>query len=525
MKAKSISNVIDRYNYSADLVEYLAIFKLDNGKTISENLTFGGICFWDVFAAELSHFHIPQVLLSKSRKVKNWHRIKPELIKVKYRFINFIQNRYSNKGCHNWANDKTILSLAFTNRMYIDILHPLIDHLGERKLASLTVLEDKKLKALNSLRVEGVIYHNLWQHWGNDMNIEVSEINNAIREINGHVQIPSVLSKILAEEHQYLLGNFIEFFNCFFNAYLPLAIPYFVVARHILTYHRPSVVLTTDTADSRTRIFTSLCIQMGIPCIDVQSGLAGDEAVEWRFLLANFAAVWGDSSKDVLLKQRVRPERIKVTGSPRHDLLINKDKEILSAERKKLGIPETNLVILLASTYHFKSTNHVDVRILHSMQLAISNAAVKRPEITLIVKPHPHEDVLETRRIFSKSDNILFVDKNIEINCLISLCDAFISYGSTATIDALVAGKFTVTPIFPGWLFSSDIFKESGATFVPETSEEIDYIFEAFTNGTYLKIKESLEFSRQVFINKYLFKPDGHASSRIATLVSELINS
>jgi hypothetical protein len=525
MKAKSISNVIDRLNYSADIVEYLASFKLDNGKTISETLTFEGICFWDIFAAELSHIHIPQVLLSHSINKNNWLWIKPELIKVKYRLGNVVKNKYSNKGCLNWPNDKTILSLAFTNRMYIDILNPLIDSLVKRKFASVTVLEDKKLKALNHLRVEGVIHQNIWQHWECDMNLEVSKITSAIKKIKGHVLIPAVLTKNLADEHQYLLSNFKELFYRFFNAYLPLAVPYFVVARHILTKHRPSVVITTDTADSRTRIFTSLCIQMGIPCMDVQFGLAGDEAVEWRFLLANYAAVWGDSSKDALLKQRVQSERIRVTGSPRHDLLINKDKDILYRERKKLGIPETNAVILLASTYHFKSTNHVDVRILHSMQLAISNAALKRPGITLIVKPHPHEDVLETRKLFSKSDNIVFVDKNIEINILIGLCDAFISYGSTATIDALVAGKFTVTPIFPGWLFSSDIFKQSGATLVPETSEEIDDIFESITNGTYRKIKETLEFSRQKFINKYLFKPDGHASSRIANLVSELICS
>jgi hypothetical protein len=521
-EARSISNVIDRLNYAADLVEYLAGVKLDNGKTISENLTIEGICFWEIFAAELAHIHIPQVLLSNSLTENFWHRIKPELIKVKYRLGNFIHNKYSTEGCHNWPEDNTILCLAFTNRMYVDILHPLIDHLVNWKLASVTVMEDKKLPAVKGLPVEGAVHQNLWQHWGDDMKGEVSKLNKAIKQIKIHLELPGILSNILAEEHQYLVSNFKELFDRFFNSYLPLAVPYVVVARHILIKHRPLVVLTTDTADSRARIFTSLCSRMGIPCMDIQFGLAGDEAVEWRFLLADYAAVWGDSSKEAMLKQKVRPDRIRLTGSPRHDLLINKGRGNLYAERKQLGIPESNAVILLASTYHFKSTNHADINVLHSMQSAISNAAAKTPGITLIVKPHPHEDVCETRKIFSKSDNIIFAQKNLDIKNLIRLCDAFVSYGSTATIDALIAGNFTICPIFPGWLFSSDIFKESGATLVPETSEEIENIFESIANGTYLRTKEDLESARQNFITKYVYKPDGHASSRIAALISEM---
>ncbi|NQV76101.1 MAG: CDP-glycerol glycerophosphotransferase family protein [Bacteroidetes bacterium] len=519
---RSISNVIDRLNYAADLVEYLAKVRLGNGRTIPENLTIDGICFWDFFTAELAHIHIPQVLLSEPLTENFWHRIKPELIKAKYHLGNFIRNNYNTKDCHTWPKDNTILCLAFTNRMYIDILHPLIDHLVNQHKASVTVMEDRSLIAIQNLPVKGTIYQTLWRHWDNGMAGEVSKLNMALDQIKIHIELPGILSNILPKEHQYLIPNFKELFNRFFNAYLPLAVPYVVVARHILSKHQPSIVLTTDTADSRTRIFTSLCNKMGIPCIDIQFGLAGDEAVEWRFLLADYAAVWGDSTKEAVLKQKVKPDRIILTGSPRHDLLINKDKGDLYAERKLLGIPESNAVILLASTYHFKNTNHADVHILHSMQIAISNAAANTPGITLIVKPHPHEDVRETRKIFKKSINIVFAEQNSDIKKLIRLCDAFVSYGSTATIDALVAGKFIICPIFEGWLFSSDIFKDSGAALVPETSEEIDCIFESIANGTYLKTKENLELARKNFINKYVYKPDGNASSRIAALISKM---
>jgi hypothetical protein len=252
--------------------------------------------------------------------------------------------------------------------------------------------------------------------------------------------------------------------------------------------------------------------------MDIQFGLAGDEAVEWRFLLADYIAVWGDSSRTAILKQKVQPHRILLTGSPRHDVLINKDKLDIIAERKQLGIPASNVVILLASTYHFNSTNHADVKVLHLMHSAISNAVTKIPGMTLIVKPHPHEDVRETRRYFSKSSNIVFVDKNMDIKNLIGLSDAFVSYGSTATIDALIAGILTVCPIFPGWVFSSDVFKESGATLVPETSEEIEGIFKEIADGTHTRWKNDLESGRQRFIKNFVFMPDGQASARIAEI-------
>lgn len=518
----AISNLVERLNYSADLVEYLTVVKLDNGKTVPESLTFDGICFWDFFTAELAHIHIPQVLLSKTLKLNMWHYIKPDLIKAKYRVNHILHNTFSVEGCSQWPNNSNVLCLAFTNRMYVDILQPLVGHLDDRKEVSVTVLEDKKLPALKDLPSGDVVYQSLWEHWASELKDESMMINRAISESGLHLELPVLLERILPEEYKNLVPNFEELFYRLFKAYLPLAVPYFVVARHILNKHRPSVVLTTDTADSRTRIFSSLCKNMGIPSIDIQFGLAGDEAVEWRFLLADYVAVWGDSSKNAILNQKVNRDRILLTGSPRHDILINANKLNIQVERRRMGIPEANSVILLASTYHFNSTNHADVKVLFLMHKAISNAAATIPGITLIVKPHPHEDVRETRKHFSTSVNIIFADKDLDIKNFIKISDAFVSYGSTTTIDALIAGTLTICPIFPGWVFSSDVFKDSGATLVPETEEEVYSIFEGIANGTFKSWKADLEENRQRFLKNFVFEPNGQASLRIAEIVTRI---
>jgi hypothetical protein len=104
---------------------------------------------------------------------------------------------------------------------------------------------------------------------------------------------------------------------------------------------------------------------------------------------------------------------------------------------------------------------------------------------------------------------------------LTKICDAFISFGSTATIDALIADKLTICPIFPGWVFS-DLFKNCGATLVPESDEEIISIFRMIANGSYHNIKARLEPARQDFLKRCVYRTDGMATARVEALALKL---
>ena len=91
------------------------------------------------------------------------------------------------------------------------------------------------------------------------------------------------MSTIIRDGDRCMWDRLEYVFNRFFRADLPLFVPQAVVAQHILKNHRPALVISPDVADPRTRVYTLLCRQMGIPCMEVQFGLAGDEGIEWQF--------------------------------------------------------------------------------------------------------------------------------------------------------------------------------------------------------------------------------------------------
>jgi len=522
-KNKPAINFTDTLNYSSSLVEKFGKSKLPNGETLAGTLTVEGISFWDVFSVEFAHSHIPTVLTSDVLSESILHRIIPYLSRLKHAVRDFVSNQHNTHGCSTWPTGKTFLFLGFTHRMYSDVLQPVVARLAMRKDCHVVVLSDQPWPDVKLSFAENCKYQTLWQHWNEQLGKQVSRLQKSIYQIVEDPQLLNVLLQMIPDADRALLTNFKNLFNRFFKAYLPRIVPQVVVARHILENHRPVMVITPDTADSRTRVYTLLCRHMSIPCMDVQFALTGDEGL-WRFLTVDCVAVWGDSSKEAMLKQKVSEERIIITGSPRHDCLVNLSKLEVKSKRAILGVPEKSAMVVLASTYYVKA--HVKhaylLKILDAMKHAVFEAADKTQGIYLVVKPHPSENVRQTRSLAGKYKNIIFVPQESDIRELTRICDAFISFGSTATIDALVAGKLTICPIFSGWV-ASDIFKNSGGTLVPESDEEIVNIFRMIANGSYHNIKARLEPARQDFLKRYVYRTDGMAAARIEALALKMV--
>lgn len=516
-------NLIYRLNYSANLVQRFGEYKFDNGVTIRDILTIDEISYWDLFTAELSHFHIPQIFLSKKGFRSKLDLIKPDLIRLKYSVAQTIKNRFYSNGCDKLMNNQSVAFLGFTNRMYIDILHPLISDFETIESISPVVFMDAHLPARKDFNLNNCNYQSIWRYSDKKSKLQVRLIRKKIKLKLDQFDIDSFMKNVLLEDDLVFLPNFISLFERVFRAYIPNSVIYILLAKQILQKHRPLIVVSPDTADSRTRVFSLLARNIGIPTLDIQFGLSGDEAVEYRFLLSEKVAVWGNSSKQAIIKQNIEEDRIVITGSPRHDILVNQKDLNLARIKRSLSIPNDSKVILLASTYNFKDKTHVDISILKSMQIAISEAVCDTEKIFLIVKPHPHEDVIETKQYFSKSTKIFFVEKDSDIRNLIMLCDAFISYGSTTTIDALIAEKLTICPIFPGWTFSSDIFRDSGATLNPTTKGEILQIFKLIANGNDQILIKNLARHRELFLKNYIYKNDGNSAKRINKLIISMI--
>lgn len=415
-----------------------------------------------------------------------------------------------------------MLCLAFTERMYREVLEPVVERVITRNAFSAVVLEDAVQSGKRYLSAGDCVYQSTSQHWDDHVQDRLRHLKHALAQVEKKFRTFNALAELQGGLNPGLCSALEQLFHLLFKGCIPLMAPQAILARHILEKHRPSIVLSPDTADSRTRVYALLCRQMGIPCLDVQFGLTGDEAIEWRFFAASAVAVWGNGPKQFLINHGVPEERIHVTGSPRHDSLVNPPTALLDAFHATFGQTGPRKIVVLASTYTDSAHgDFTDPDILRQMKLAIFRAADCSPGLLLIVKPHPHESVDETRALCGHCQNVLFAEKTSDIRSVIAVCDAFISFGSTATIDALIAGKLAVCPIFPGWPFS-DVFRDSGAVLVPQSAEEVMTLFKKLEKGNLLEQKAALGGARSEYLQEISHQLDGFASARIEKLVLEM---
>lgn len=518
---KPALNVTDILNYSASLVHKFAKYKLPGGETLTEKLTLEGIPFWDILSAELACYHIPIALGSDAPFGNILCRIRPYLSRSKHIGLDLFRSRKNTIGCSTWPHGISFLCLGFSNYIYRDVLQSVATLLVKHNNCQVVSLSDQPWRDTNSYSHHGHIFQTVWQHWNQQVGEQASKLQKELNLIERDLYASDTLPSLICDDNRCTWNGFQNLFSWIFRARLPRLIQQAVVARHILENHRPALVISPDVADPRARVYTSLCQRMGIPCLGVQFGLTG-AGIEWQYILEDKVAVWGETSKKDMLSQKVSEERIVITGSPRYDCLVNVTESEVKAKRSMLGISEERPMVVMASAYHMKSFDkYSDPEILYSMKRSVFEAADKTQGICLVVKPHPAENVRETRALAGKKKNIIFVSQNSDIRDLTRICDAFISFGSTATIDALVAGKLIICPIFPGWVFS-DTFKNPHAFLNPDSAEEILKLFQLIANGEHTSIMENIRYARQDILTSWVYRADGMASTRVAGLALQM---
>lgn len=513
-------NPITELNTAADLVEVFGNVRLENGLTLRQALTIEGFSFWDVFAPELSHSHMPKILASKTSP-NIFERTKPFIsliiIYVRRKIILF---RANNPFVQYKIN---VVCLAFTNQMYRDVMNPIVRRLDRYKHINTLVLNEGRRNGTDNKLSKRCHLKSIWSFWDNDLTNQSSKLEIAFFKVRKETKKFNVLLDALPEDMKCLSDNFKLLFEMLFHLYLPDIIPRFVIARKILTLYRPKIVISPDVADSRARVYTMLARQYGMKSLDVQFGLAGREAVEWRYLSSDYVAAWGKVSKEAMLNQGVPESRILVTGSPRHDYEFEISKEELTNQRQRLEVPVDVKLFVLASTYSIKTHDkYSDPKVLFKMKKAIFDCFKNTEGAFLVVKPHPVESESEVRAMIRGSANIIQVCKNSDIREMIRICDGFISFGSTATIDALIANKITICPLFPGWEFSA-FFKNSDAVVIPTSEFELNAVVRDISKG--LTPTSVLSSNARIkFLEQNIFSLDRKATLRIVELIFEMIS-
>ncbi len=515
-------DIVETLQNTTRLIKIWGEFCLPDGRTLSEVLTLDGIPLWDAFAVELARNYVPAALAADTRASYISQKVKPHLIRAKYGLRGFIRNRYCTHGCSSWPTGPTILCLGFTDYIYRDVLQPVATRLAGIPDCNVVSLSSNSWNKTNPSKYQDVLHQTVWEHWDQRVILQVSKLRKELLLIESDLHASNDLINIIRDDDRSLYKKLDCVFNRLLRADLPLLIPQAVVAQHILENHRPALVISNDVADPRTRLYTLLCRQMGIPSMEVQFGLAGDDGVEWQFLSADKVVALGDISKEAMLKHGIPAEKITITGSPRHDCLVNVPDAEVKSIRGKLGVPDARVMVLLASAYQLhKYDAYSNPELLHSMKRSLFEAADKTQDICLVVKPHPLEDVRETRALAGKLKNIIFVSQKSDIRELTRVCDGFVSFGSTSTADALISGKLVICPVFPGWIWS-DLFNSTGATLVPSSTTEILEIFQLLSKGAHKSVMAKLEPARQNFLANWIYRADGLAAARVSEIALQM---
>jgi hypothetical protein len=501
---------------AASLVGQWATRAPSGDASIRDALTVDGLSLWDVMAPELSLYYVPDSLAPRARPRSLRRILGPYLSALKYARPR--RESPNTSDCSRWPEGATALFIGFTPYLARDVLQPVIGLLRGSALTPVMLEAGSGISDTSA--------HSTHRHRDACAAEQGYRFAVSARQAAARVTGDPRYQQLFADDGRVLWPlvkpGIRKAFHIVASRLLPDTV---AVARHVLEVHRPAVIVSIDVADPRTRVYSALGAALGIPTVQVQSG--GDivtECVEWRFLMDAVVAAQGTAARQVLLQHGVPAHKIVVTGSPRHDRLTPADSEHVAEFRTRFSIPRGNRAVLFASSYSLQAfeNNLADtVALLRAMKQSMFAAVAAVPGVSLVVKPHPLENVAETRALTGDASRISFAEPSEDIRPLASACDAFFTLGSTATLDGIVLGKPTVCPAFPGWTIS-DLFIRTGAVVAPRSEPEIVATLREIAADGGADILRRHADRRREYLSSVVCEGGQGATRRIADLITQL---
>ena len=518
-----MAEIVNDLHRSAQLVKALGVSLLPDGRSLSDALTIDCIPYWEVFAVELSRIYLPHCLSGDGENGYFARRIKPTLVRAKYFARDLARLHKHRLQYPEQPASEAILFLDFSDHMSRDVVQPVVRYLADHQDRIITCLRDREWHTYAGTSPPNVLYRTTWNFWCDELRLKARGLRRQLGLIKKSLTKSRTLEQMVYAIDPDLWGIIQPALNRLLIGEFASLIRHGVLSRHILERQSPSLVIAGDIADPRTRIYILQCKAMGIPCLALQFGMIGPASIEWRFFPADLVAIWGEDSKERLISHGIPSSQIAITGSPRNDSLFNFPASEVPAIKNKLSIPEGHPVVLLASTFQLESYDkYSDPELLRAMKKAIFDSVDLFENIYLVVKPHPSEDENETKSFASTNPNVIFVARTEDIRELIKICDCFISFGSTATVDALLTNKLVVCPAFPGWVWSK-LFINTGAVHSPASPEEIRDFFKLISTDKHTALANQLAPARDQLVEHWIYRNDGLAAQRIANLALSML--
>jgi hypothetical protein len=506
-----------RFENSVKLFQSLRELKLPSGETLGNGLTCSSpVSLWDVVASYMVYYRFPLLWNENNsqRRLKVYLRPYRGLA-GRIRDAVTVHPRICNSACDLWpVNGSTVVFLGFYELFYQEVLQPVAEWLIKNSESHAVVLGHQSSHKKEGEIIKGQNFQSIWGHWNDKVKRRTQEMLKQLRTVQQPILNTHTFDAMV--RHANIDVNVLSLqqeFKWFFWRDCRRLIPQIAIAEHILTEHRPTLIVSADDADQRCRIYSLLGQKLGIPSLVVQQGLTHKDYPEWKFFSMSEVAAMGDISRADMMLQGIPEGRITVTGHPGFDRLLTPEPEACAKIRAEHGVNDGQFMVLFASQpYQVGGFKTPDIRL--EMIKAIINATFSLARVQLVVKPHPIEDIQKLQRILGHRPRIVMVERAADISLLIKACDVLLTFTSTVALQALYIGKPVLNVDFPESGLAS-IYLESGATWVSRSDKEIQLQLQELTGERRELEIAKKEEERQRFVRDWAYLPDGGAAERV----------
>lgn len=517
-----MNEMIEIFEESAQLVQNWTSLKVGD-ETIQDYLRFKGISLWDIVAPSLAVYVLPEAISRSQNQGKGLStgylfekKAKPYLRWVRNYIREYGEKRSAKERVSSSSKDLAkIMFLSFVPHR-IEAFASVLDLLSGKSIEIKIMGSRYQLAKNRFLAGENREYIVMEDFFTKELAQRVKEGRKSLKERRHRLQKEQTFEKI---EYQGVpLWKYIkdDFLNLFVHIF-PQLIKQIEIADLILNAWRPDIIVGADDSDDRERVYFLMGRGRGLPTLLIQHGLASPPALYWKFMSTDKAAIFDDSTYQVLTEMGLEAKNLVVTGSPKFDRLV-KGQSTKDEICHRLGINPKERVILFTPQPNM-GDSFPSERIRKGLITTIYHSITGLEDTALIVKPHPDEDVAFHHHMKSRFNSVVVTERDFDTQELILACDVLITFHSTTTLEAMIADKPVILVKIPERPDPAQYF-EKGATLVVGSEGSLVQALKSIFSDQ--DVSHKLKTARTNFIHKQKYM-DGKASDRIAGLIYSMI--
>ena len=420
-----------------------------------------------------------------------FRKTKDQIVDImNYRDLNYLKNLnvYTQKS-ENTAEKVILIDAVYIN--YLRNIIPVIKKMSKQNIQFYFIAKEEDINSFN-LKLDVITRFK-------PDNIE----NKTVKLILDNLLSDKNLKKTFEDEKNDI-NLFKKEFYGLFEKRLPCLLCKLRLSNNLISEVSPDLIIVGDDRSTVTRAGILPAKENKIPITEIQHGLFALPEININLMpkpISNKICVWGNSSREYLLKLGFDDEKIEITGSPEFD------------EHKKFAEGFKNKkskIILFATQSIYKDIN---LEVIEEM-----GKNKKLDEFKVYVKPHPDEDPVSYKFLEDKFPDKVFIRPNTEnLSYLLALSDVILTVSSTVGLESAILDKPLICINF---LNEKSMYVDNGIAIEVKNVEEVaDGINNVFNQ----EISDSLAKNRTKFVEEYVYGLDNKSTERIAEVIDDLL--